>query len=165
MSAKKTKKKKKKSKKETRPASTSQRRREILLKRVEQAHSIPREKVKRFPPETGKMSQVMLDFAQPLLDKCEDTDSMKGAISMAIAVWNMSFLSPEKQDEMLEQLIGDRKAFSDARDLAEVVATMDTLIERKKKYFADKKRVIVDFQMYVTPDERLHLDVVSTVTS
>ena len=106
------------------------------------------------------MSDVILRFAAPLL---HGTDGIveKNVIRFAIGVWNASLLPTPAQAEALQSIVailpeGDH----DAR--RELVAAMCTLLARKRMYFADNTRVILDYQITQSGD-MLHLDVVSTL--
>ena len=43
------------------------------------------------PPQTEKMSEIIIDFAQPLMDAATSDSAQKMAITTAIIGWNLSF--------------------------------------------------------------------------
>ena len=49
------------------------------------------------PPGEARMSEVILRFAEPLLKKSDGDKHFRKVVPLAIAVWNASFLPPEKQ--------------------------------------------------------------------
>ena len=106
-----------------------------------------------------KMSEVIADFAKPLLKEAIDDSSAKVAISMAVTCWNLSFL-PEDEPE---KMINDMKAKlstteSDAKILESMVRM---LIERKKAFFSHIKKLVVDYDVKFI-NGKLHLNVVSS---
>lgn len=103
--------------------------------------SIPR----RSWPPVKKMSEVLLDFAEPLLEACND-EQLKGAIAIAAASWNMTFLPPEEQKAALDELImaaakGDTLSDRETREV------LHWLANRKKLLFADDNRIIIDYEL------------------
>ena len=113
------------------------------------------------PQDAEKMSEVLLDFVSPLLDVCEDEETEKKAMEFSITVWN-AYLLPEKdQDKLIQELISGLSPSSKADDLAMSKYYVDMLMERKKKYFPNNKRLIVDYQISGSRKKR-HLSVAST---
>jgi hypothetical protein len=51
-----------------------------------------------------KMSEVLLDFARPLLDEYGD-DDFQSIIGFSAACWDISFMPEEKQQKELENLL------------------------------------------------------------
>src|SRR5262249_25079492 len=102
-----------------------------------------------------KMSEILVEFAQPLLATAESRESIRKTIALAALTWNLSLL-PERQQQ---------QAF-DSGPLAEIPSEMKpmllNLIERKKALFPDIHRLIRDFEVTGNgPD--LSVNVVSTL--
>jgi hypothetical protein len=122
------------------------------------------------PPDQAKMSEVLLEFARPLLDPSGDDEHFDKAIALAAASWNAALLPAEKQEASIEGVI-DKISSSGARDadtareinanLKEIVLM---LLERKRSQFPDNKRIIVDYQISSSKDQRNVL-VASTLPS
>ncbi len=56
------------------------------------------------PPDQVKMSEVLLDFAAPLLERFEPEIPVKNIITIAIFGWNLSLLPDDKHSEFLDQM-------------------------------------------------------------
>ena len=116
-------------------------------------------------PDTEKMSQVILDFALPLMDNSDDTDSMREAISVAIIAWNLSLLpEDDRKIQMAEIKCHIQDAIKDNRLSGDELEIFDFLIARKEEQFKGYDRMILDYEMLDTP-QGLHLNVVSNVIS
>ena len=97
-----------------------------------------------------KMSEVLLDFAEPFLDTLAD-EQFEAGIYFAAICWNTSFLPEKKQHEMLRSLINelgksDKLARFDVEDCARM------LLERKKIFFADEKRMVLNYKVVEEKD-------------
>ena len=125
----------------------------------------PQYKVEPFRQEERlpgrKMSEVLLDFAEPLLDALDDDDEFKGAISFAAICWNLSFL-PEKTQRKQLRSIGHQLGGSDALSTSEIEYFARILLERKKAFFADDRRMVADYEV-VNEEEGDSLLVASTL--
>ena len=93
-----------------------------------------------------KMSEVILDFAEPLLDALDDDELFGNAIGCAVVCWNLSFLQEKKQQRHVRAIINeiDRSALL-TRFEAEDCVRM--LLERKRILFADEKRIVISYNI------------------
>ncbi len=95
----------------------------------------------------GKMSEVILDFAEPLLNTIDDDDELfEDVISFAVICWNASFL-PEKERKKIVCSMVDEMAKSDVLLRLGVQGDIRMLLERKKTFFADEKRMVVNYKI------------------
>lgn len=85
------------------------------------------------PPGVEKMSQVLLKFAEPILDRSAPVDEIRAALEFAMAVWNYSLLPPEVRSKGLP-----RELTSDSW----LRSTAQRLLERKAQLFADNRRTL-----------------------
>ena len=111
-------------------------------------------------PLARKMSEVLLDFAEPLLDTLDDDEQFEGVISLAALCWNCSFLPPKKQRAQLNTIVNELGK-SDRLMRFEIEDCTRMLLERKKALFADDKRMVVDYKV-VEEEEGQRLLVMST---
>ena len=134
----------------------------IVLNRVKKSKHLSNFELIDNPPGTEKMSQVILNFAEPMTDGLsdEDDDAFRNIIGLAISVWNASLLPDKEQEKTLEQIV-EVVVDSDAVDLTMLHYFIDALMKRKKKYFFKNKRFIIDYQI-ITSKRGRHLYVVST---
>jgi len=99
-----------------------------------------------------KMSQVLEEFAQPLLRVADSPEDTKRALLLAMAAWNYSLLDdPAEPDALHSTLLADpptREVF-------------DFLLARKQELYPDNRRIILDFQLIPNGTE-LQFNVIST---
>jgi hypothetical protein len=119
----------------------------LLVEKLRKYWNLLEEKTIVAPNGAGKMSEVIQDFAEPLLDECEDDESERKAISIAIFVWNTSLLPKKEHKEAIQEICSEFSKPNDAGFLATMRLFFDMLMERKKKYFANNKRLIVGHQI------------------
>ena len=93
-----------------------------------------------------KMSEVLLDFAEPVSETFSHPEDFKAMITLAALCWNCSFFPSEEQQEQLKA-ITDKLGKSDPLLRIEVEDCIHMLLERKKTLFANDKRIITDFKI------------------
>jgi hypothetical protein len=91
------------------------------------------------------MSEVLLDFAGPILQDLDDRD-FKAAITFSALCWNLALLRSEDQRTHLNNAIS-AIAESDPFKHREIQPFVRMLLDRKKALFADDKRLIVDYKV------------------
>ena len=104
------------------------------------------------PADGVKMSAVILKLAEPLLKKYGDDDKrIETIVSLTIAEWNRLML-PEDEREKFQDVMVDTLAPPD--DEAAMVGSLlyisDLIAERKKKYFPNLKKVILNQELIVS---------------
>jgi hypothetical protein len=92
-----------------------------------------------------KMSEVLLDFARPLLDEYGD-DDFQSIIGFSAACWDISFMPEEKRQKELESLL-DLMEINNPADRQQVENQARMLLERKKSLFADDKRMVKNYHI------------------
>jgi len=106
------------------------------------------------------MSDVILRFAAPLLDKAGEDKSYDFALEFCIVVWNFSLLPPKEQFEQRQHLVKEIVK----GDAHETQAMIDMLLDRKAALFPEYRRAIVDYTLSYAEGQR-HLMVASTEMS
>ena len=102
----------------------------------------------------GKMSEVILDFAEPLLNTIDDDDELfEEVISFAVICWNISFLPENEQKKTIRSLIYEM-AKSDVLLRFSVKNDIQMLLERRKAFFADEKRLVVNYEIIEEEEQR-----------
>jgi hypothetical protein len=113
------------------------------------------------PPNTEKMSEIIVEYAAPLIDVAKRAEDQKKAISMAIAIWNISLLPEKNQLESLKEIeniiSSSTKGDGFSKERQEIFSY---LINRKKNLFQDINRFIQDYEFIETP-AGFHLNIVS----
>ena len=100
-----------------------------------------------------KMSEAILDFAEPLLNAVDDDKSFKNIISFATLCWNIS-LFPEQQQRVQLNNIVDELDKSYHLSRLEIENWVQMLLERKKAFFADDRRIVVSFEVVEERDNQ-----------
>ena len=131
--------------------------------KVKNSNDLPVLHVVVEPEGQAKMSEVILEFAEPLLDQCKGEKSEQTATALAIMIWNLSLLPEKDQDREIEKMCSKLFGSNDAKDYAILVDYATFLMERKKKYYSDNKRAIINYQISGSGKSR-RLDVASTLT-
>ena len=93
-----------------------------------------------------KMSEVLLDFAEPLLNTIDNDELFEDVISFAIICWNASFLPEKEQKKIISSLV-DEMAKSDVLLRLSIGSDVRMLLERKRRFFADEKRMVVNYEI------------------
>lgn len=110
---------------------------------------------------TRKMSEVIIDFAEPLLDALDDDELFERAIGCAVVCWNLSFLQEKKQQRQMRAMV---KEFDKSHLLTRLEAEhfVRMLLERKRILFADDKRIVLNYKI-VEEEDHHHLFTMSTL--
>jgi hypothetical protein len=114
----------------------------------------------KHPPAARKMSEVLLDFARPLLDTVDD-EGFKNVIIFAALCWNLSFLSEQEQHKQLQTIL-DELTKTDPLIRPDLHAWAKALLERKKAFFAADRRMVVNYEVVEEKDNH-RLFVMSTL--
>jgi hypothetical protein len=107
-----------------------------------------------------KMSEVILDFAEPLLDALDDDELFGKAIGCAVFCWNLSFLQEMKQQRQVRAMANelDKSVLLTRHEFEDYVRM---LLERKRVFFANEKRIVVNYKI-VEEENHHRLSVTST---
>ncbi len=108
------------------------------------------------PGSRAKISETLLFFAKPLFDIMgldPPVEVAESALMAAVTVWNAEVIKQwrdgEDYTDQARQLI--------AKGLPQFLPMFETLVRRKKQYFADDLRAISDFKVYCNADGELRV--------
>ena len=106
----------------------------------------------RESPDGLKMSAVILKLAEPLLKKYGDDDKrIETIIFLTIAEWNRLLLPEDLQENFQDEIFDTLSPpGDDAATVGSLLYISDLISERKKKYFPDLKKVIIDRELFVS---------------
>jgi hypothetical protein len=107
------------------------------------------------PPGVEKMSEVLLHFADPILDRSAPLEEIRSTLFFAMTIWNYALLPAKARSESKGLF---RKVMSDPWSSSVV----QRLLERKAQLFADNQRMFYDLEVYQKGDE-LKVNVVSVL--
>lgn len=112
------------------------------------------------PKNQRKMSEVLLEFATPVLEEAEDFEDCQFFFSMAVMAWNLALLPAEDQAEFFKgNPFLENPLDKDDVEMAQFCTeTMQTLIVLKLLQFGKDRRMVEDYQL-TENDGDLHLSV------
>jgi hypothetical protein len=128
---------------------------QVLAERVQQAR--PGEKCKVVQRRAGrKVSETLLEVAEPWVDQVDTNDQRKKVISMVALAWNRSLL-PDSEH-------GTGKGAEIAAQLGPSgMEILNEMIARKRALFPDETRAIVAFEVAGDGD-KMRLNVVASLS-
>lgn len=108
-------------------------------------------------PDGVKMSEVLEAFIEPYAESIITEESMNNFVAIAAMAWNISLLPKSKRKAAINALLNSQPpaARADAKSI------LAELLRRKRKYFAEYRRAIVEFKVTDLGDS-FHLSVAST---
>jgi hypothetical protein len=119
-----------------------------LVDRVQR--TLPDERIKVVKWHTGrKVSEILMEFAQPRLDAARNDDQRKTVVGMAVLAWNMAAIpEPERWEGDFVENLGEAGT-----------AILKEMIARKLALYPEETRPILDYQI-TGEQENLRVDVV-----
>ena len=112
------------------------------------------------PKGLGKLSQVITDFAMPMLKEVEDWEDRKaiaGVVAIALNAWNLALVSKRRRSSMLKSIT--KKLGKKGPEKTLLAAMLMTMIARKEALFAEDKRFVGDYELTWTAPGKFHLTV------
>jgi hypothetical protein len=97
-------------------------------------------------PGMPKMSDTLVEFAEPLLDmlpKDRAVAEVRSVLGLASALWNLSVVSqqePEKSEELRREVVDAIEAAGMEECLA--AKLVELMAERKRQLFPDDRRIV-----------------------
>lgn len=104
------------------------------------------------------MSQVILDFAAPLLETCNDEASEKKAVSLAIFVWNTAMLSEQKCRQTLDAYLSQIQNVMPPEQYKTLSGYIDQLVQTRKTRYEQNHNKITNCTFGDFGDDR-HIEV------
>jgi hypothetical protein len=133
-----------------------------VLHRIKRMPAFRDADVRMMPAGAQKMSQVILEFAEPLLEQAEGDTESRNALAFAVLAWNASFMPEDRRQDLVEE---HASAFARAGgDIVAIREVFSELIRRKEEVYADVHRLILGYHVK-GPEGRRSLEVVSTMAN
>ena len=107
--------------------------------------------VKGKNPLEKKASQIIFDFAKPMLEKVHSVEESKLGLVTSILAWNYVIISQDGYEEPLSEL------FVKAKMGIIEQTEFKNMISRKKTLFSDYKFIVADYDISETADGGVHL--------
>jgi hypothetical protein len=90
------------------------------------------------------MSDVILDFAAPLLETCNDEASERKAISLAIHIWNTAMLPESECRQTLDVYLAESQKVMPPEELKILSGYIDQLVQTRKTRFGHNRKKITN---------------------
>ncbi len=100
-----------------------------------------------------KMSEVIFEFTQELMDLAKSKREKEGILMLAIVAWNLAVMAgdePHAVVQHIEDFLQVLEFKSDSEEEVVVAAMLLALAEKKHLEFPDIQRIIVDFEIKET---------------
>ncbi len=111
-----------------------------------------------------KMSEVILDYADELLDMTSNFAETKKVIFIAICAWNISLIDEDKRLDKIESLLYEVMEIEKNSDQwSEIYDLVNALIEKRLTEYASCNRSIFDYEFIQLDKNNFHLNVMSTL--
>ena len=110
------------------------------------------------PPGMRKLSEAVMEFAQPLIEEAVTGDDQTRAIEFAIIAWNLGSLSGWERAKMTKAFHEDVRAAT-GKWAPEVEEYLTKQARRKRREFPDDNRIVLDYELLGRGRTR-HLNVV-----
>lgn len=113
--------------------------------------------------EEARMSEVLTNFIAPYRQEVDTEESYQRLLELAVMAWNTALLPEPEQQMMINTMLTEgfpklnKEIEQGVRDI------LEQLITRKKQYFSENKRLIIDFELKDTGKD-YHLSVASTLS-
>ena len=120
--------------------------------------NFPRQQVVVGPTSDGvKMSEVLEEFVEPYMEFVKTEEAYRKLLTAAVVAWNVMLFPVKDRSSRLDELVVTLpcEVREDGRKI------IKELMERKERFFARYKRMIIDFEVTDTGED-WHLSVMST---
>jgi hypothetical protein len=114
-------------------------------------------------PGGVRMSDVLDQFVEPFEEHIDDVDAYRRLLMLGVLAWNAALMPESKQQQMVDDVIHEGLREESRYVQAACKGIVNQLVERKKMYFAEYTRPIIDFMVEDTGDN-YHLTVTSVLT-
>lgn len=134
---------------------------EKLIKRMEEKIAGSGQKVPYVSNLKKKMSEVIIEYARPFIDKTADFEEQRLVLTVAILIWNRTITFRDNQELLLKNIEELKEVLlKAAADSHFALDIFELLAKRKQTFFPDINRLIIDYDIADTPDG-CHLNVAS----
>lgn len=110
------------------------------------------------PQDERKMSVVLLDFMEPLMEFWETEEELNNMLQLGVSAWNAALLPPKELAECISKTLEGIPFWQRWR----MKAAFMKMVRRKQEFFADNRRMIIDYHLRFAKDEP-YVSVVSTL--
>jgi hypothetical protein len=136
-----------------------------VMQQVKQLPAFRDADVRMMPAGAQKMSQVILEFARPLLDSADGDAETRNALAFAVLAWNASLMPEERRGDLIQDALKRNAASAHSGgDVVAIQGLFSDLIRRKEQAYPEVQRLIVDYHVRQS-DGQTFLEVASTMVN
>ncbi|MBF0345032.1 MAG: hypothetical protein HQL06_12485 [Nitrospirae bacterium] len=133
-----------------------------MTKKIKERRNLQHAKSVDPPDEQDeKMSDLIMEYAEPMLEKGKNFEQKRRAMNLSIMFWNASFLSEDDQKDAMKKILAENRLNRD--DRVTLFKVFIAMINRKFKEFSDINRVILKYKVTEAKNSGLHLSVTSKI--
>lgn len=110
-----------------------------------------------------KMSEVIINFADELLDMANNFKQYERALIIAIVAWNLSMVDNDKRTDAINDLLDRLMIDKDSNAAKDMLDILNWHIEKKQSLYPDINRLIMDYEIIRVDKDDFHLNVASTL--
>jgi hypothetical protein len=114
------------------------------------------------PPGMARMSEVLEEFAEPIMKDCDDEHVIRSSYYFAAAAWNMALMPDGMLEKSVSETLDGLVSGDDPEGRAVMREVLLSLLHRKRTLFADNRRFILGLELKRTPTG-FHLTVKSSL--
>lgn len=123
-----------------------------------------RAKIRVNAKSPDKMSEMILDYALPLLEDAKSPDEFRFSLGIAIMIWN-AFLLPEDQRKTVkEEILSIMTPTADPHEHVMALNLYQRMYIRRKDAFGNAGQFVVDFEISEDAHGRVDLKVMCADT-
>jgi len=112
----------------------------------------------------NKMSEIILEYAEELLEQASTSEEMKSAIFLAISAWNLSLMGENNRTKEIDIFIRDvMKIEKNSNEWEEIRNMVQALIEKRIADYSEVDRFIFDYEFIQLSKNDFHLNVISSL--
>jgi hypothetical protein len=105
-----------------------------------------------------KISEAILNLAEPLRARYREPHRMQAIIAVAVMAWNIALFPDEEHAHVQGMLLESLPPQLSGEDVGVLLSTMDTLIARKRRLYPQVREYILTYQLTLV-DNRVTLTV------
>jgi len=114
------------------------------------------------PSGQVRMSDVLADFVEPYRQSADTEEAYRKLLTLAVMAWNTALLPEKAQHAMVDRVLDEGLPTAPPELKTGLKEIVHRLMARKKVYFSENKRTIIDFELTDT-GRGYHLAVASTL--
>lgn len=102
------------------------------------------------PDDVPKLSATLVKFAEPLLAQVETAPGFEAAVTLAVSLWNIGALPPEKRGEGLWRLTESLRKNPNLHLPATAAADFGVLVQTRATVYGADRRIVADHRIVWT---------------